>query len=315
MTLRNSPVPRNQYIHLLPMMIPPKFTNMLDYIDTNISQPLVSWDTAKQLFLQHYQVADWLDTYKREYNSCSQGAKESVQRYADRFLTLSNRLRYDDHNPVNIENFIQRLHPIIQNELTRHRLLLRDTNPIWDWTSLQQVIQKAIEFDVLLNSIHRKVVVSSETSAATSTSTPNKNKRSNKSISSNKTTDSKLKECIHHPNSTTHSTSECRSSMNKRPKTSTQSTIFTCYSCGEVGHISPNCPNRKSSGRSTKPTTTHQQTKNLSRSHTPTRTSSRLVSTPNSKLNPIKAKAVTFTEEPGFINDEDSTPGGISNDL
>ena len=136
MTLRNSPVPRNQYIHLLPMMIPPKFTNMLEYIDTNISQPLVSWDIAKQLFLQHYQVADWLDTYKREYNSCSQGTKESVQHYADRFLTLSNRLRYDDHNPVNIENFIQRLHPTIQNELTRHRLILRNTNPTWDWTSL-----------------------------------------------------------------------------------------------------------------------------------------------------------------------------------
>ena len=168
---------------------------------------------------------------------------------------------------------------------------------------------------MLLNSIIRKVVASGETSTVKGTSTPNKNKRSNKSLPSNKTIDSKLKKCTHHPNSTTHSTSECRSPMNKRPKISTQSTVLTCYSCGEVGHLSPNCPGRKSSGRSTKPTTTQQQTKNPSRSHTPTRSSSRLVSTPNSKLSPIKAKAVTFAEEHGSINDEDSTPGGISNDL
>ena len=98
MALLNSPLPRNQYIHLIPMMIPPKFLNMVEYININISRPLVSWDTAKTIFLQHYQTADWEDTYKREYNACIHRSKESVQQYADGFSTLCNRLRYTDDN-------------------------------------------------------------------------------------------------------------------------------------------------------------------------------------------------------------------------
>ena len=314
MTLRNSPVPRNQYIHLLPMMIPPKFTNMLEYIDSNISRPLVNWDTAKNIFLRHYQVADWMDTYKREYNSCTQRFKESVQHYADQFSTLSSRLRYDDSNPVNVENFIQRLQPSIQNELTRYRLLLRDTNPAWDWTSLQQVIQKAIEFDVLLNSVStvNRKAASAESSTSPS-APPNKKgmgtKRSHNSLSTNKSVNHpfKPKKCIHHPNSTNHSTSECRN-PSKRAKPSTGETVLTCYSCGEVGHISPKCPNNKSTqGSITKPSkaTSQPTTRPGNRSQPPSRSSSRLASASNSKSKSIKAKAVSFH----VTNTSDLEPG------
>jgi hypothetical protein len=323
MTLLNSPLPRNQYIHLIPMMIPPKYMNMVEYINTNISHPLVSWDTAKTIFLQHYQAADWEDTYKREYNTCVQRSKESVQQYADRFSTLCNRLRYTDDNPVNIENFIQRLQPNVQIELTRYRSRLRDVNPTWVWTSLQQVIQKAIEFDVLLNSMsatRRKSSSSPEVPTSTSSTkkkglkrlhpspVSSSGKALSKAPSKASTTSSKPKKCRYHPLSSSHSTSDCRS---QQQLSKDRDKVLTCFSCGEVGHISPNCP---------KAQTKQGPAKKLSKptlSTTPQRRGQSKTlpySSSGSKAKSIKAKAISFYQHPEEDLDPSTEDEGLSND-
>jgi hypothetical protein len=230
--VRQSPVPPTQWIFIIPMMIPATERNMLEYVDQNIIQPLVSWNKAKQIFVQHYQSQDWVDIQRSLYNNCTQGTNESVQKYSDRFMALAKHLQLTDGDMLNIQNYMNGLKIDIQHDMFNFRMQMRDlplgpdgiVNPTWEYTSLRHTSQKAIAYDAMHITIRhqrkadpsvvsKRAQDSSNTNQVTSESQPSNNKRKHTQPSTTSTSkkQKQIKSCKYHPKSVNHSTSECRS--------------------------------------------------------------------------------------------------------
>jgi len=170
------------------------------WVVTNIVNAGVDWTRAKALFTSHFEVFSYSAQLKKEYALCKQRPKESVQIYSDRFMDLVTQLSYDDANELVIDHYIEGLLPHYNAEFLRQlgtiKLLKKDRD--FTFTSLKEVIDLTLS----LERIDR----------AASGLNPSGPSLSSSSSSSSTTTQSTgvKKSCIHHPNTTYHSTEECR---------------------------------------------------------------------------------------------------------
>ena len=278
--LRQSPIPAVHWIYFLPLMISEHDRNMQDWVEATITSPNLSWNNAKAVFISHYERADWMDSLRVKYQACTQGPHELVQKYTDRFSALMRHLSIGDADVLNIVHYMNGLRSVIYTKLIEHRSDMRNLpfanalaaapNPSWDFVSFEYVSSKASSFENELTAAvrdqtrvrHNPTAVAHELSPRT---TP-QHKR--KAFSGPKRGSSPPHKRVHvrssnhckwHPESQSHSTSDCRNpgSTAVVSRTSTVSSHVTapshskqdlskveCYGCHKFGHYKPDCPHK-----------------------------------------------------------------------
>ena len=248
--LRQSPIAVIHWIYLIPLMVSEDDRNMQDWISANVTTPNLSWNAAKALFIKHYERADWLDSQRAKYDSCVQGAQESVQKYTDRFTALMRQLNLTDGDLLNVAHYMKGLRSNIYHRLIEHRSDMRNLplaaaggvpNPSWDFISFKYVSDKAISYETELSVRDQQRPRSNHDRPAATTTTTDHSPTPSQSTShkrkggkhgaepSSKRAKGKLF-CKHHPNSTTHHTKDCRNpgttSPTKDVKTTSPKTSY-----------------------------------------------------------------------------------------
>jgi len=248
--LSQSPIAPTSWIFLIPLLVSEDDRNMQDWIRSNITTPKLSWNAAKTLFIKHYERADWLDSQRAKYDSCIQGAQESVQKYTDRFTALMRQLNLTDGDLLNITHYMKGLRSNIYHRLIEHRSDMRNLplaaaggvpNPSWDFVSFKYVADKAISYETELSvrdqqrprSNHDRPTATTTTTdhPPTTSHSPSHKRKGGKhgAEPSSKRAKGKLF-CKYHPNSTTHHTKDCRNpgttSPTKDAKTTSPKTSY-----------------------------------------------------------------------------------------
>jgi hypothetical protein len=239
-------VPQDQWYRILPLVFEKGDYASARYVKSHITGPhpvSLDWSDAKSLFVSHFQRADYLQVVERDFGSCRQRPREPVQQYADRFLSFCEDLTIEDTSTQAISKFTNGLLDTIRKKYN-NLVAMMELSPHGATfvQSLSAVVKACVKLDVAEGPYSEYV------SSTNSKSSP------------------KLY-CKYHPNSTTHSTQDCRvrpsqpsrsTFMTKSTTTSSSaqgrpSTNLKCFSCGEVGHLSPSCPKRplRPSGSST----------------------------------------------------------------
>ena len=235
----------------------------LRWVTANIIDKDLDWEASKIAFTAHFQTSDHNETLKMEFRACKQGPKEFVQSYADRFTNYLTQLGFNEDDPLVILLFTDNMRADIRKEFKKSEALTKRAAPAYVIDTLHKATQLAIEIDVL-NRTNELTINESGQSGSSST----------KSGLSSGSSGAGEKKCKHHPNSTNHTTAECK---NPKPASNNQSGAAgassasssgnnqskpktgdgnskewqrsaTCHTCGQVGHISPNCPKKEASG-------------------------------------------------------------------
>ena len=76
------------------------------WVVNNIVTPNVDWAQARALFTSHFEMHAYEAVLKKEYATCKQLHRETVQVYADRFMELVTQLRYEDDNELVIDHYL-----------------------------------------------------------------------------------------------------------------------------------------------------------------------------------------------------------------
>jgi hypothetical protein len=257
--LDQSPIDGTHWIYIIPMMISDRDPNVMEWVRTNITTPALSWNAAKAAFIGHYQKADWVDTRRKLYDTCTEGKDESVQSYTDRYMALTHQLGLADGDQLNIQHFLNGLRRPVHMKLTELRSNMRKMPSIaggipvstWDFTSLQYTTDQAIAYDAELSLhetsqrtatsqnlpayVRNSALANPVTTSSTSTMSNQKfgKKRREEDISSteveNRSKRAKTgdKICEYHPGLTSHSTEDCRKGkkMNSKIQTNEKTTI------------------------------------------------------------------------------------------
>ena len=193
------------------------------WVKLNIVDKKVNWTTARTLFNDHFEVQTWTEQSQQLYEQCRQGVRQSVQDYADRFMSYVTELGYQDDNQLVIQHFQLGLIPSIQAKIRDRVLLLRDMqNQLSDLSLLSLSISQSTPYTIrslkkmieLAVNIERSAQVSSAiqsgsasgVATSSSSSSTNGGSASSSSKSDASTPD---KSCIYHPGKS-HSTAECR---------------------------------------------------------------------------------------------------------
>lgn len=293
--LEFSPVKPIYWTSLILMMVPGKFELERAWIYNNIMTPLLSWPTAKLAFVKHFQRGDYLDGRRLLYAQCNQTSGETIQEYSRRFQTLATQLHYSDLDTQTIYHYVEGLHRHIQQKLITYKITMRTVggNPTWDFISLSSTISLAITIgteaiytqrpqaqptlplhlqrSALANPTSKHPLTNNNKTkptdihaALTLTSKASMNPR--KRITNSSTEE---KKCQYHPNSTSHTTDECRTkgggskelntptpkpTLPTKPQPSTMTTTtgikltptpssnIQCYRCNQFGHMARECP-------------------------------------------------------------------------
>ena len=229
--LSSSGIPDTEWIRVFPFIVDD--ISSCDWISKNIIDKKLKWSDACTAFTSHFQIADYRLTLQQQYSNCKQLSNESVQSYSDRFVDICTQLSIDDNNDLAIQQFINHLqssmHKQFYSTLAIFRINCDDQNFMFD--SLKKIINVCISLDVA----NRTSNIAHENQSS-----------QNSSSSRNSASDSK-KSCKYHPNATSHSTSECRSSEakaaaqskgTKQPQINIPSvkTEIICNSCKAPGH-------------------------------------------------------------------------------
>jgi hypothetical protein len=244
-------VPQDQWYRILPLVFEKGDYASARYVKTHITGPhpiSLDWDEAKSLFTSHFQRADFIQVIERDFGSCRQRPRESVQLYADRFMSYCEDLNIEDTSTQAISKFTNGLLDTMRKKYN-NLVAMMEMSPHGApfVKSLSTVVKACVKLDVADGSSADSFTHSTSTSTS----------KSNKLY------------CKFHPTSSTHSTADCRfgtkstpgspygkstQSPSTRPAMSnykssspaTASTQVKCYNCGESGHISPACPKRGS---------------------------------------------------------------------
>ena len=235
----------------------PSFVSQAQWIQDNIVNKSLTWEQSKKVFSSHFELADFRVTLQAEYDACKQSKGESVQLYADRFSDICSQLGYLDDNELVIHHFVSHLNERLHQRYFDSIGQIQCTDPDFEIRSLTRAIAHCI-----------KLEVSASRAAASRYSNPD----GSSSSSSGAAASVANKHCIYHPDSTSHSTANCRAvpasnklaaaasapassdvtSASSVLKTTGNSNVAswhdtaTCRVCGQVGHISPNCPMKAS---------------------------------------------------------------------
>jgi hypothetical protein len=193
------------------------------WVRLNIIDKKVDWPTAKALFTARVEIRTWTEQSQQLYEQCRQASRESVQDYSDRFMNLVTELGYvDDDRHVTL-HFQLGLIPSIQAKIRDRVHLYRDLQkqqlsglaigPLiqstpYDIKSLKEMTDLAINME-------RSALVSSSMLAASGVSSPSAStSTSEESLSTpslfTPSQSTVSPSCIHHPNSTSHTTADCR---------------------------------------------------------------------------------------------------------
>jgi RNase H-like domain found in reverse transcriptase/Integrase core domain/Chromo (CHRromatin Organisation MOdifier) domain/Integrase zinc binding domain/Reverse transcriptase (RNA-dependent DNA polymerase)/Retrotransposon gag protein len=159
-------------------------------------KPTLKWSEAKDVFTKHFGNYSYHMKVVSEYESCKQLKHESVQKYADRFTQLCDDLCYDYTDKLVIQHFIMGLLPNVQADYRKHIHLakLANNNSNINLGSLRDVIELTLELS-LLDLNHQ----------------PHSSTTSDTSDSKNSSPAKKKLYCKFHPDSTSHTTAQCRS--------------------------------------------------------------------------------------------------------
>lgn len=189
------------------------------WVKLNIVDPGVDWDKAKELFTAQFEVATWTEQSQELYANCRQGPKQSVQQYAHQFMAHVAELGYQDNDEHVILHFRLGLISSLQGKIRDRVHMYRDlqqklltvaspgslsstvTSTAYEIRSLKELIDLAI-------SIERSAQVSSSLAATSSVSTPTPSPSTSGGSAS--TSSGAKKSCIHHPNSNSHNTADCK---------------------------------------------------------------------------------------------------------
>ena len=197
------------------------------------------WPSSKAEFLAHFSRCDRTQQLTHEYRNLKQSASETVQSYADRFTHIIGQLGYhDDSSSLVIDHFVLGLDHKIYRKLQQMVTFRRE--PI---TSLKKAMGDAIELEITLF-------------PPSATKTHHSNTKPNQAGSRGTTTygaTSQRKHCANHPNSTSHSTAECKLKSNTSSDgASVKKPQPVCHECGGPHYVTY-CPQRTGAKTEYKP--------------------------------------------------------------
>ena len=296
--LRQSPISAVHWIYFLPLMVSEHDRNMQEWIEANITSPNLSWNAAKNIFISHYERADWMDSLRVKYQECVQGTNELVQKYTDRFSALMRHLSIGDADVLNIVHYMKGLRSVIYSRLIEHRSDMRNLplagsvaaapNPSWDFVSFDYVSSKASSFENELAAAVRDQARVKHTPAAAAhdntTRTTHGQQHKRKAFAGPKRGSTSPRKRVHvrsgvhckwHPDSQSHSTKDCRNPGTTVSRSGSGSSSVSshagarktedlsqvqCYGCNKMGHYKPDCPNKDQWTKTTNTNTTNTKT-------------------------------------------------------
>ena len=186
------------------------------WVKLNIVEANVDWSTARHLFTAQFEVLTWTEQSQQLYEQCRQGAREPVQEYSHRFMTCVTELQHEDDDQHVILHFQLGLIPSIQAKIRDRVHLYRDLQKQLSGfsngsltSSAPYTIQSLKQMTDLAINIERSAQVSSSMLASGAPSLSASPSTSAGSASTPSSFGPK-KSCIHHPNSNSHSTADCR---------------------------------------------------------------------------------------------------------
>jgi hypothetical protein len=262
------------WIRLLPSTLHSSIRTEFEWVNQNICQlEGVDWNTAKSLFIDHWQRSDSGLLLLEQYNSSKQGEHQNVNEFINAFHQQLDLYGIKEDSRV-CDEFLLKLNPWIRRQVLL-QLKFRDPN---EPRTLKKIEEAA------------------RTIEATSTRPPMKSdgdkqrfkRKGTYPIQSNgypfktpKPDDHKVQHCANHPHTTNHSTQDCRLNQKRtkqesegiKPITSkvlddsatkrvrfniepfnkdTAKTPYddnwVCVICNQKkpGHYPPDCPQKKS---------------------------------------------------------------------
>ena len=237
----------------------------LRWVTANVIDKALDWEASRVAFTTHFQSSDHGETLKMEYQACKQGRQESVQSYSDRFTNLLEQLGFVEDDPQTIMQFTGNLHTDIQIEFKRSVMQSRQTAPTFAIDTLHKAIQLGIEIDVINRTNELTVREPAQKSGSTGA----------KPGSSSGVSSGGVKHCKNHPNSTNHTTAECKmgassskagaagtpganSGQFKQAPKGDRSSV-ECFNCGELGHYKTSCPNPKKNSNASSSGSRHSE--------------------------------------------------------
>lgn len=302
--------PQREWIRLLPYLFDQKDTDKAEWVTKNIVQKTTSWNTACELFNEHFQDRDHRAQWNADYEKCKQLSHETVQSYADRFQRICTQLGIADDNDRAIEHFITHLTPTMIAAYYPHMSSLVATAKVTGGAayakllaqkdSLDGVIQKCIELDVANRTAAQAIAQRANMPGGHPSSAYDQNKiNSNNNNQNNRDrllgnnnkrrfnqfskqdqrrgpstpfganrgggNNQQHAGCKYHPNSTDHTTAECRYGQfiqrtqqapatnnnnynNSNDKQKKDISEVTCHACGQKGHYANTCTKKEATG-------------------------------------------------------------------
>ncbi len=253
----------SEWVKLLPALV--EDSDAAVWVLNEIAQfnPPLTWAAAMAKFSQHFDTSDLTERTRAQYAKCRMGQSESPQEYTTRFIRLCHLLNYHsgDGEARCVEEMIDRVVPHLK---TQFKLMKESVLRSGNHEELAKL--KTLHYSA------ESLISLGQTLSSTS-QVPNRD-RDHREPQSSKFNGRKRdrpvpteKRCTIHPNSTNHSTDECkelkrrrqesknndsradrprsmetRSSAKQNSNSSSNSKV-NCYHCGKPGHIKPNCPN------------------------------------------------------------------------
>jgi len=228
-----------------------------EWIKTNLIG-IKDWERVRREFTKHFGYHSHELKLQQDYESCKQHKQETVQKYADRFNALKDDLQYEDTNKMVIQHFIMGLLPAIQMDFRKQLNTVKVLNKgqELELDSLKTVMELTMDLNAL--------DLNAENSSKSNHNEDHEHNNTKGSSTTPKKDDSK-KHCKHHPDSSTHTTAECRYGSNRssggssndsktplKSESQQNKQVLTkkgepvvCHSCkGNHYANDPNCPSK-----------------------------------------------------------------------
>lgn len=161
------------------------------WIKRHIVDANMEWNDAKVAFTAHFEQHSYNAQLKESYHSCRQKLKERVQKYADRYQNICFQLGYLDDSMFIIDKYINGLEQGIRKKYEEHIFNLTSLSSAQvvqeKCSSLRAVIDITLGLDCLMCIGQDISTVSTQNSGGHGD-----------------------KYCKWHPNSSNHSTHECK---------------------------------------------------------------------------------------------------------
>jgi Zinc knuckle len=247
------------WVAIIPLMIPTTDTAIRNWVTDYITHPSprLSWNSARRLFTDRYGQQDYRAVMKKLYQECRQSIGEPVQGYSQRFLSLAAERKVDEKDAVAIHQYEVGLVNGLRRAIDAVRVANRTTglapNREWDFTSLQELSQLAIQLETAHN--NRNNTLSSSTNSTNPLQSPLANPPDRKR-KADKDADvgSKSQQRNNRRVTDTGEKPVARGatiSQSPIPAGTTSGTTgksaegVTCFRCKKVGHLIRDCPSKQ----------------------------------------------------------------------